>query len=117
MSGANTQDNIIALSRFERKELLKFMNFFKKTDNQYSLYLNINETKEKPKYEKKNYSHEGFYNKYEDLSNSSGPDIFELEKELAKYIKFWHSTGKEYKVEPKLYQDDFFNEEMFYQIY
>ena len=33
------------------------------------------------------------------------------EKELAKFIKFWHSKDIEYKVEPKIHQDDFFNEE------
>ena len=111
MTSGNTEDNIIALSRVERKKLLKFMDLFKKTDNHYSFYYGLSGAREKPKYESTNYDNEEFYRKYEDLSNSSGPDVFELEKELAKYIKFWHSTGKEYRVEPKLYQDDFFNEE------
>ena len=110
MSGANNEDNIMTLSKFEKKKLMKFMDLFKKSDNFYSLY--FMQGKEKPKNEKKNFDNEGFYSKYEDLSNSSGPDVFELEKELAKYIKYWHSTGKEYKVDTKaLCQDDFFNEE------
>ena len=109
MSGANNEDNIISLSKVERKKLVKFMDTFKKTDNFYSF--NFIGGKEKAKNEKKNFDNEGFYSKYDDLSNSSGPELFELEKELAKYIKYWHSTGKEYKVEPKLFQDDFFNEE------
>ena len=106
----NNEDNIISLSKVERKKLVKFMDLFKKTDNFYSLY--FNGEKEKGKNEKKNFDNESFYSKYEDLSNSSGPDLFELEKELAKYIKFWHSTGKEYIINPKeIFQDDFFNEE------
>jgi len=111
INSGNTEDNnnIISLSRLERKKLVKFMDTFKKSDNYYSF--NFIGGKEKPKNEKKNFDNEGFYSKYEELSNSSGPDVFELEKELAKYIKYWHSTGKEYKVEPKLFQDDFFNEE------
>ena len=109
MSGGNNEDNIITLSKVERKKLVKFMDTFKKTDNFYSF--NFIGGKEKAKNEKKNFDNEGFYSKYDDLSNSSGPELFELEKELAKYIKYWHSTGKEYKVDPKLFQDDFFNEE------
>ena len=112
MSG-NNEDNIIALSKVERKKFVKFTDLFKKTDNFYSF--NFIGGKEKAKHEKKNFDNESFYSKYEDLSNSSGPDLFELEKELAKYIKFWHSTGKEYIVESnqnnQITQDDFFNEE------
>ena len=110
MSG-NNEDNIITLSKIERKKFVKFTDIFKKTDNFYSF--NFIGGKEKAKHEKKNFDNESFYSKYEDLSNSSGPDLFELEKELAKYIKFWHSTGKEYIVESnqnnQITQDDFFN--------
>ena len=110
MSGGNNEnDNIIALSRTEKKMFAKFMIQFKQTDNFYSF--NYIGGKEKAKHEKKNFDNESFYSKYEELSNSSGPELFELEKELAKYIKFWHSTGKEYLVDPKMNQDDFFNEE------
>ena len=110
MSGGNNEDNIITLSKIEWKKLIKFIDLFRKTDNFYSF--NFLGGKEKAKNEKKNFDNEGFYSKYEDLSNSSGPEVFELEKELAKYIKYWHSTGKEYNVDTKnLKQDDFFNEE------
>ena len=109
MSG-NNEDTIIGLSRVERKKFVKFTDIFKKSDNFYSF--NFMGGKEKAKHEKKNFDNESFYAKYEDLSNSSGPEVFELEKELAKYIKYWHSTGKEYIVDSTQFtQDDFFNEE------
>ena len=108
MSGNNNEVNIISLSKIESKKLSTFIDSFRKPDNFYSF--NFNTGKEKGKSEKKNLDNEDFYNKYEELSKSSGPELFELEKELAKYVKFWHSTGKEYTVE-KLNQDDFFNEE------
>ena len=109
MSVGNNEVNIISLSKAERKKFIKFTDTFKKTDNFYSF--NYIGGKEKGKSEKKNFDNEDFYGKYEELSNSSGPEVFELEKELAKYVKLWHSTGKEYIVESKIYQDDFFNEE------
>ena len=109
MSG-NNEDNIITLSKIERKKFVKFTDIFKKTDNFYSF--NFIGGKEKAKQEKKNFENEGFYDTYEDLSNSSGPELFKLEKELANYIKFWHSTGKECIVDSsQSTQDDFSNEQ------
>ena len=102
-------DNIISLSKAESKKFIKFRDLLKKPDNFYSI--NFIGGKEKAKNEKRNLENEEFYDKYEYLSNFSGPEHFELEKELAKFIKFWHSKDIEYIVEPKLFQDDFFNEE------
>ena len=105
----DTSDDIIALSKTESKKFLKFRDLFKKPDNFYSL--NFMGGKEKAKNDKKNLENDEFYDKYEYLSNFSGPEPFELEKELAKFIKFWHSKDEEYKVEKNFHQDDFFNEE------
>ena len=102
-------ENIITLSKEESKKFTKFRELLKKPDNFYSL--NFIGGKERAKNDKANIENEEFYEKYEHLSNFSGPEQFELEKELAKFIKFWHSKDIEYKVEPKIHQDDFFNEE------
>ena len=104
-----SSQNIISLSKDESKKFKIFHDLLKKPDNYYSLF--PNQGKEKPKNEKKNLDNLDFYDKYEHLSNCSGPEQFELEKELAKYIKFWHSKDIDYIVEPGLTQDDFFNEE------
>ena len=109
MDDINPDDDIISLSKNERKNLLKFIELFKKQDNYYSF--NFIGSKEKPKHDIKQFEKEDFYTKYINLSNSSGPDVFELEKELANYIKNWHSIDKEYKVDPNVFQDYFFNEE------
>ena len=101
--------SIIALSKLESKKFKIFHDLLKKPDNFYSLF--PNQSKDKPKNEKKNLDSLEFYDKYEHLSAFSGPEQFELEKELAKYIKFWHSKDIDYIVEPGLTQDDFFNEE------
>ena len=100
--------NIISLSKTESKKFKRFRELSKKADNFYSF--NLINGKERAKNDKKNIENESFYDKYEHLSNYSGPDVFELEKELAKYVKFWHSENLVYKVD-KLFQDDFFNEE------
>ena len=105
----DTSDNIITLSKTESKKFSKFRDLLKKPDNFYSL--NFMGGKERAKSDKKNLENDEFYDKYEYLSNFSGPEPFELEKELAKFIKFWHSKDVEYKIENKLHQDDFFNEE------
>ena len=104
-----SSQNIITLSKSESKKFKSFHDLLKKPDNFYSLFPNL--SKDKPKNEKKNLDSLEFYEKYEHLSNCSGPEPFELEKELAKYIKFWHSKDIDYIVEPGLTQDDFFNEE------
>ena len=105
----DTSDDIINLSKTESKKFSKFRDLFKKPDNFYSL--NFMGGKEKAKNDKKNLENDEFYEKYEYLSNFSGPEPFELEKELAKFIKFWHSKDVEYKLEKEIHQDDFFNEE------
>ena len=105
----DTSDNIITLSKTESKKFSKFRDLLKKPDNFYSL--NFMGGKERAKSDKKNLENDEFYDKYEYLSNFSGPEPFELEKELAKFIKFWHSKDEEYKVEKNFHQDDFFNEE------
>ena len=106
----NNEYNTLILSLIEKNKFAKFKDMFKKTDNFYSF--NFIGGKEKAKHEKKNFENEDFYAKYEDLSNSSGPELFELEKELANYIKFWHSTGKECIVDSsQSTQDDFSNEQ------
>ena len=55
INSGNTEDNnnIISLSRLERKKLVKFMDTFKKSDNYYSF--NFIGGKEKPKNEKKKF--------------------------------------------------------------
>ena len=105
----DNSENIISLSKTESKKFLKFRELLKKTDNFYSL--NFLGGKEKAKNERKNLENLEFYEKYEHLSNFSGPEQFELEKELAKFVKFWHSNDIEYKIEQRILQDDFFNEE------
>ena len=105
----DNSENIINLSKTEHKKFVKFRDLFKKPDNFYSL--NFISGKERPKNDKKNLENEEFYEKYEHLSNCSGPEQFELEMELAKYIKFWHSKKVEYSIGKKINQDDFFNEE------
>ena len=109
----DNNDDIISLSKDEYVEFNKFRDLLKKPDNYYSLYF-IGSGREKPKNDKKNLDSDGFYSKYEKLSGCSGPDQFELERELAKYIKFWHSKDVEYQLDyknDKITQDDFFNEE------
>ena len=105
----DSSNNIITLSKLESKKFKSFHDLLKKPDNYYSLFPNL--SKDKPKNEKKNLDSLEFYEKYEHLSNCSGPEPFELEKELAKYIKFWHSKDIDYIVETDMTQDDFFNEE------
>ena len=78
--------NIISLSKAESKKFKRFRELSKKADNFYSF--NLINGKERAKNDKKNIENESFYDKYEHLSNYSGPDVFELEKELAKYVKF-----------------------------
>ena len=102
-------ENIISLSKIEYKKFTKFRDLLKKPDNFYSL--NFISGKERAKNDKKNLENEEFYEKYEHLSNCSGPEQFELEMELAKLIKFWHSKDVEYSITNKINQDDFFNEE------
>ena len=77
-------ENIISLSKDETKKFIKFRELLKKPDNFYSL--NFLGGKEKAKNDKKNLENDEFYEKYEHLSNFSGPEQIELEKELAKYI-------------------------------
>ena len=110
----DNNDDIISLSKDEYVEFNKFRDLLKKPDNYYSLYFIVC-GREKPKNDKKNLDSDGFYSKYEKLSGCSGPDQFELERELAKYIKFWHSKDVEYQLDyknDKITQDDFFNEEI-----
>jgi hypothetical protein len=115
MSDNNNKENILSKSKKEWEDFGNFTTLFKQNENPYSLSF-AGGGKEKPKNTNNNLDDKGFYEKYSILSATSGPDPFELEKELANHIKLWHSIKKEYKVESGssgsgLYQDDFFNEE------
>ena len=112
MSGNNKEDNIINLSIKEKGDLDIFHDLFTKRTNPYSFHYSYNYgERERGKNNDKDLDNKSFYQKYNAYCDSGGQKMFELEKELAKYIKDWHSTGNEYKVEQKLNQDDFFNEE------
>ena len=51
-----------------------------------------------------------FFNKYKELQSSNIAQPFYLEKELARQVKYWHSTNQQFKL-PVLTMDNFFNEE------
>ena len=51
-----------------------------------------------------------FFNKYKELQSSNIAQPFYLEKELARHVKYWHSTNQQFKL-PVLTMDNFFNEE------
>ena len=117
MSDNNNKENILTKSKKEWDDFGTFTTSYKQSENLYSFNFSGG-GKEKPKNINNNLDDKGFYEKYNILSATSGPDPFELEKELANHIKLWHSIKKEYKVESGssgsgsgLYQDDFFNEE------
>ena len=66
-------------------------------------------TEERSRFDEKKKKYD-FYKKFRDFNSSNFIKPFFLEEELAKQIKYWHSTNEEFNL-PLLSLDNFFNSE------
>ena len=111
MSGKEPPDAFLASIKEykEYKDFTEYVKNIQKMGHNYSFLASPNNknNSERSKIDEKK-ERRNFYEKYLDLSSQNLP--FYLEKELAKQVKYWHSSYEEYKP-PILTQDNYYNEE------
>ena len=109
MSGKEPPDAYLA-SRKEYKEYTEYIKNTQKTGHNYSFLVSPNNIySERSKIDEKK-ERRNFYQKFLELTSQNLSHPFYLEEELAKHVKYWHSSYEEYKP-PILTQDNYFNEE------
>ena len=109
MSNKNTKDAYIS-SLEEYQYYCSFVKQSQEVGHNFSFKSNPNTIfAESSKLEEKKEKRD-FYKKYSDLLTLNIAQPFYLEEELARQVKYWHSTTEKFEL-PDLTMDNFFNEE------